>query len=147
MSYSLEERTVSSAFGYEKQLWGLQVGCKLRSILLPRVLSVGSEYRIEGVIFSLVILPPQGYSRFSASPDNPGTLRAIWPCIDLTFFLVCKLTSAKAGMISSFSHASAPMQVIAWPHQQFFSSSGMSWIISTRGRSAGRGLRPRLIRA
>lgn len=63
------------------------------------------------------------------------------------FFRMCLWTSIVAGIISSSSLCSLPMQGKGLPQQaQVFSSSGRSWMISTRGRSSGSGFRPRFRR-
>ena len=57
-----------------------------------------------------------------------------------------RMTRILAGTISSFSLTSSPMRTRTAPQGQAFSDSGRSWSISTQGRSAGIGRRPRLPR-
>lgn len=58
-------------------------------------------------------------------------------------YRTCFITRISAEIISSFSHVSSPIRSIMHPQAHFLSSSLKSWITSTLGRSAGKGLRPR----
>lgn len=76
---------------------------------------------------------------FSSSPEPSQTRQAY-------LGRTCRRTRTWAGMISSFSQTSCPMRFNCAPQPQLFSLSAISWIHSTRGRSAGSGLRPCLAR-
>ncbi len=54
---------------------------------------------------------------------------------------MCLITRTCIGMISSCSLVSSPITCLRQPHSQVSSCSGSSWMTSTRGSSAGSGLR------
>ena len=59
---------------------------------------------------------------------------------------ICLITLYFAGLTCNCSKTSSPMLVNRQPQAQTFSSSGMSWMISSRGRLSGNSLRPVFLR-